>query len=207
MTITYYDGDRILFRPLELEDEPLCRQWINDPKNWRTLGRVFPVNEMREREFIESQYKTETNVALGIVAKETGALIGIAALGGMSGVNRSAEFGLIIGDRESQSRGYGTEATQLMLRYGFCELNLNRIELRVFETNPRGIRAYERAGFVREGCDRQGIYRGGRYVDVYRYSILRNEWQANRDSAHRSGEEASASDDDASDVMFAAMCV
>ncbi len=209
MAITYYEGERINFRPLELEDEALCRRWVNDPANWKTLGRMLPVNAVREREFIQSQYASPTDLSLGIVTRDTGTLIGLAGLGGISGVNRTAEFGLLIGERTSQSKGYGTEATRLMLRYGFSELNLNRIELRVLETNSRGIRAYERAGFVREGCDREAVFRGGRYVDMYRYSILRDEWQHRRNGEFTQEEDGllQNDDDDASDVSLAAMCV
>jgi len=51
-----------------------------------------------------------------------------------------------------------------MSRYGFEELNLNRIWLRVYDTNPRARKAYEKAGFVYEGTLRQAEYKHGRYI-------------------------------------------
>ena len=65
---------------------------------------------------------------------------------------------------------------QTMLRHGFETLNLHRIWLQVYVTNPRGIRAYEKAGFRHEGVFREGHYYGGRYLDVNLMSILRQEW-------------------------------
>ena len=88
----------------------------------------------------------------------------------------------IVGDREHQSRGFGSEATRLAARLGFDEFNLNRIELSVFANNERAIRAYEGAGFTLEGRFREVYFRGGRYVDVLRYAILRSEWVAHNGS-------------------------
>ncbi len=53
-----------------------------------------------------------------------------------------------------------------------------RVRLRVYELNQRAIRAYEKAGFTREGCMRQGVYKNGRYQDVFLMSVLCSEWDA-----------------------------
>lgn len=176
MIVKYYDGERIYFRPLELSDVSDLRRWFNDPENWRTLQRTYPINELREREFVEKLYQSREDVALGIVRKEDDRLIGATGLHDMSPTDRSAWFGIVIGDRENQSLGFGTEATRLILTLGFREYNLNRIELTVFADHERAIRSYERAGFVLEGRSRQAYFRGGRYGDVLRYAVLRDEW-------------------------------
>ncbi|MHC4444567.1 MAG: GNAT family N-acetyltransferase [Planctomycetota bacterium] len=176
MKVIYYMGERIYLRPIELEDDPVCRQWINNPDNWRTLAVRTPYNAIREREFIESLGKDGNQYILGIVVKDGDRLIGSMGLRNVNVANRNAAFGIMIGDTEYQNQGYGTEAVKLMLRYGFEELNLNRIELDVFANNPRGICAYQKAGFVHEGCLRQATYRNGQYHDVYRFAVLREEW-------------------------------
>jgi RimJ/RimL family protein N-acetyltransferase len=66
---------------------------------------------------------------------------------------------------------------RLMLRYGFDTLNLNRIFLRVFASNPRAIRSYEKADFIHEGRMREAEFRNGQYVDVLLMSVLRSEWK------------------------------
>jgi RimJ/RimL family protein N-acetyltransferase len=63
------------------------------------------------------------------------------------------------------------------LKYGFNTLNLNRIFLHVFETNPRAIRAYEKAGFSHEGRKRQAEFKNGTYVDILMMSVLKDEYQ------------------------------
>jgi RimJ/RimL family protein N-acetyltransferase len=188
MNVPHYIGDRIYFRPIEPEDEPLLRRWINDPAVWVTLGFMGPLNALREREWIEGLGRervgrTPVDLVFGIVVKDGDRLIGTTALHQLHPVNRSALFGILIGDLASQDRGYGTEATALTVRYGFQVLNLHRIELNAYDHNPRAIHVYEKVGFHHEGCMRQAHYHAGRYVDVHRFALLRHEW----DELHKQG--------------------
>jgi RimJ/RimL family protein N-acetyltransferase len=63
-----------------------------------------------------------------------------------------------------------------LVRFGFEQMNLNRIYLRVFENNERGVHLYNKVGFQHEGRWRQAEYRHGRYQDLLWMSILRQEW-------------------------------
>lgn len=176
--VVYCEGQRIYFRPLELEDEPLLRRWINDPANRRYLLHRPPLSAAREREYIESQGKTAGDYTFGVVVKQGDRLIGSAGLHRVDPVNRSAVLGICVGEHAAKGRGYGRETVRLLLRFGFEELNLNRVELSVLAENWRAIRTYQKVGFVQEGCARQAHYRGGHYVDEYRFAILRSEWEA-----------------------------
>lgn len=91
---------------------------------------------------------------------------------------QSAEYGIAIGEAAYRGKGYGTEATRLMIAYGFLELNLHRIWLRVIDTNIGGIKAYEKSGFTYEGRKRHGFRRNNVWHDTLFYSILRPEWDA-----------------------------
>ena len=174
--VIYYMGRRIYFRPLEPEDEPLLRRWVNDPRVWRYLVHRPPMNAPRERAYIETLGQSDKDYVFGIAIKETDRLIGSVGLHRIDPICRSATFGLMIGDVNYHNRGYGTEATRLALKFGFQELNLNRIELCVFGNNWRAIRLYQKVGFVPEGCFRQAQYRNGQYQDEYRFAMLREEW-------------------------------
>jgi RimJ/RimL family protein N-acetyltransferase len=90
--------------------------------------------------------------------------------------NHSAELGIGIARVEDWGRGFGTEATILMLRHGFEELNLHRIHLRVYEYNARGQRSYTKVGFVEEGRLRQAHFRHGAWHDVVLMGILADEF-------------------------------
>lgn len=176
MSDRYYEGDRIYFRAIEPQDEPMVRRWLHDPQTRATLARVLPISRAAEREWIDGLYRDGGVVGFLIVLREGDRAIGSVGLHDVHAINRSATFGILIGEKDLRGRGYGTEATRLMLKFAFEELNLNRVGLGVFSTNKAGIRAYERAGFVREGCFRQACFRGGRYVDELRYAILREDW-------------------------------
>lgn len=85
-------------------------------------------------------------------------------------------MGIGIGEREYWSKGYGTDAMNVILRFAFDELNLYRISLNVFEYNQRAIRSYEKVGFVVEGREREFLRRAGRRWDMIFMGLLREEW-------------------------------
>ena len=177
MKSPYLIGERIYFRALEREDAALCRDFVNDPDVWRTLDQHRPKNLSFEEEWIAGQCRNEHTITFGITLKQNDRLIGVTALDRIDAVHRKAGFGLTIGAKDEWHKGYGTEATQLMLKYGFMTLNLNRIVLNVYSTNPFALRAYKKAGFILEGTLRQDMFREGKYIDVFRMGILREEWE------------------------------
>jgi RimJ/RimL family protein N-acetyltransferase len=86
-------------------------------------------------------------------------------------------MGIHIGEKAYWNQGFGTKAILLLMKHGFKNLNLHRLWLRVFETNQRAIRSYEKAGFTLEGKYREAKYLEGEYVDVMIMSVLCTEWQ------------------------------
>jgi RimJ/RimL family protein N-acetyltransferase len=87
-------------------------------------------------------------------------------------------MGVGIGEPQYRGKGYGTEATQLLLKYAFHEINLHRVQLTVFAYNLSAIAVYEKLGFVKEGVMRERLHRDGQRHDVLLYSLLRHEWEA-----------------------------
>jgi RimJ/RimL family protein N-acetyltransferase len=171
-------GAKVYLRPLDREDAPLLVPWFNDPEVARHLLRHRPLNLRDEEAFIDRVNQSEHDVGLGIVLRATDQLIGVTGFHLMDFKNRHCSFGISIGDKGEWGKGYGTEATSLMVQYAFDTLNLNRVWLHVYEYNQRGLRAYEKVGFKREGVLRQDTYREGRYWDTIVMAILRDEWEA-----------------------------
>jgi RimJ/RimL family protein N-acetyltransferase len=176
--IVFLQGRRIYFRPLEVADTPTCQRWINDLGTRQYLLNVRPLTEVEERRFIEGIADRKDDVIVGIVTRSGHRLIGSTGLHAVCWTDRRATFGIMIGEPSFRGKGYGTEATTLMLKHAFETLNLNRVDLDVYDFNAPGIRAYEKAGFVREGVMRQFRFAHGRYADVFRYSILADEYFA-----------------------------
>ena len=98
--------------------------------------------------------------------------MGSCAFCQVDGENGSAMYHITIGEKDVWGRGYGTEATRLMLDHAFGTLGLHRIALTVFEFNERAIRAYRNCGFVVEGRARESIWRDGRWWDELAMSVL-----------------------------------
>jgi RimJ/RimL family protein N-acetyltransferase len=171
-------GERIYLRPLEpAQDNHHYSTWMNDEEIRRYFS-IYPTSDTRGKERLEQLYKDGKHIIFGVALNSDNRLIGLVGLKDINYINQSAEFYVIIGDRSAWFKGYGTEATKLMFRYGFMELNLNRIQTQDMEENIGGWRADEKAGMKYEGTLRQAILRFGKYNDVRVYSILRSEYLA-----------------------------
>jgi ribosomal-protein-alanine N-acetyltransferase len=180
-----YYSERIRLRRVDpvrdLEDR---YRWMNDPAVTATLG-MRPARLSREeiRAFLErSAQSTQVSAEFAIETLE-GVHIGGCSLREFNHVARSAEFAILIGEAAYRGKGYGTEATRLAVKIGFEEFNLNRIWLRVNANNIAGVRAYEKAGFVKEGLHRQYGFVGGSYYDAYTMAILRSDYERMKGSA------------------------
>ena len=178
-------GERIRLRRNERSDIPKFVEWLNDPEVRRHLIINLPISQANEEQWFDNMLKLPANEQpFGIEVreaeterdKELWRLIGNCSFMDINWTIRSAEVGLFIGEKSCWNKGYGTEVMCLLLGLGFDTLNLNRIFLRVNESNKGGIRAYEKAGFVHEGRYRQGTFQDGKYCDVLLMSVLRAEW-------------------------------
>jgi RimJ/RimL family protein N-acetyltransferase len=175
-------GSKIYLRPLESADAGAVAPWFNAPEVRQYLSRYRPMNVHAEVAFLEKSSRSEKEVLLGIVVSEGDVLIGCAGLHPIDWKNRHSGFGIVIGEPAHWEKGYGTEATALMAGYAFESLNLNRVWLRVYEDNPRALRAYEKIGFRREAILRQDNYRHGRYWDTILMAMLHEEWTERKQS-------------------------
>lgn len=176
-------GKRIRLRAVEREDLPLFVEWLNDPEVIEGLIFFQPLSFEDEKRWFEAladRPPAERPLAIEIQKEETWRIIGNCSFHSISQINRSSEVGIFIGDKTKWNCGYGTETMQLLLKYGFESLNLNRISLVVYDDNPRAIRAYEKAGFTLEGRLRQAKYKHGKYCDEHIMSVLRTEWDAKK---------------------------
>ena len=126
----FRSGERIYFRPLEIEDLEFLQGLVAREELHPYLGIYWPLNRRAEREWLEGLYKNREAFPFGIVLKEGDRLIGTCELRMGQAAHRAAEVGIGIREPEHRSRGYGAEAIGLLLAYGFGTLNLNRIELK-----------------------------------------------------------------------------
>ena len=165
----------VYLAPLTADDMPAMFNWINDRQQVLFNSSYRPVSESMHRTWFESIQNRTDVVICAIRLTRTAELIGSCQLRHIHHVHRTAELQIRIGGADKRGHGYGTEAIRLLLDFAFTDLNLQRVCLHVFSTNPRAVRAYEKAGFSREGVLRRGAYIDGDYVDVIVMGILREE--------------------------------
>lgn len=173
------EGDRVVLRRHARENLPAFQRWYADPEVARlTRYQDGPMRAEEIERFFHARAIGAESLAMAIHVKGTGRLVGSCAFSQLDADNGSVLYHITIGERDAWGRGYGTEATALMLRHAFETLGLHRVALSVFEFNERAIRAYRRVGFTTEGRSRDAIRRDGRWWDELAMSILEDEWRA-----------------------------
>jgi diamine N-acetyltransferase len=179
-------GERVRLRAAEKDDMTDFLRWVNDADVTENLFLVSPMSRFEEENWYDAMMKRpESEHVLVIEIRDESPnqeyrSIGTCQFHNLDWRNRSAEIGIMIGEKAFWDQGYGTETMRLLLRHGFDTLNLHRIWLQVYAKNKRGIRAYEKAGFMLEGKYRQAHYQQGKYHDVHLMSVLKEEWQAHQ---------------------------
>ena len=174
-------GKNVLLRPFKRSDISYFLKWFNDPEILQYLDMYLPMTEMSEEKFIEELGTTRasSDVLLVIEAIEGDSTrpIGNCGLHQISPKDHNAIFGIIIGEKDNWSKGYGLEAARLLLDYGFQQLNLHRISSSAIAYNERSIKLHMKVGFREEGRVRQRMFKNGQYHDLLQFGILREEWR------------------------------
>jgi RimJ/RimL family protein N-acetyltransferase len=169
---------RVYLRPAERSDLPLFVGWLADAEVTRHLAVRAPFSEAMEEKWfdqaVEHQGRNQYHFVICLLVD--GRPIGAADLRDINLEEGHAAFGIVIGEKGEWNRGYGTEALAAIADFGFGQLRLERIELDVYAENQRAQRSYEKAGFRVEGTLRHGHFADGRFMDVVRMALLREEW-------------------------------
>jgi RimJ/RimL family protein N-acetyltransferase len=169
-----FEGRLIRLRAVEEKDLPLIHDLFNDPRVQRTLAITWLQPHAGTREWWEGARKNP-DIAPFVIDTLAGETVGGCSLEDIHAASRSAVLGIWIG-APHWDKGYGTDAVRTLCRFGFAEMNLQRIGLAVYEVNPRGLRVYEKVGFREEGRRRRAMFLDGRYVDVVMMGLLAEEF-------------------------------
>jgi RimJ/RimL family protein N-acetyltransferase len=173
------DGDRVVLKRHVPGNLAAFMRWYADPEVSRlTRYQDGPMARPEIERFFQARVLGTDSLAMAIHERASDRLLGTCAFSQLDGENGSALFHITIGEKDAWGKGFGTEATRLMLEHAFERLRLHRIGLSVFAFNERAIRSYRRAGFVIEGRAREAIRRDGRWWDEVEMSILDSDWRA-----------------------------
>ncbi len=172
------EGELVALGPLRRDLLATYHRWISDFGTGRTLG--FPPRPMtieQETAWYDGR-AVEGEASFTIYERPALRPIGNTGLHGVDHRNRSAVFGIMIGEPDCRGKGYGTEATRLMLDYAFTALGLHNVLLTCYEFNFAGRRAYAKAGFKEIGRRRQCRWLNGRLWDEIFMDCLATEFDS-----------------------------
>lgn len=159
--------------------EPLCGRhlagiWamVNDPECRRLTGTHQRFTREQIRRWLDTRADQHDRADWAIVRREDGEMLGEAVLNDLDPPNASVNFRISLVGPHVFGRGYGTEATRLVLDHAFTVAGLYRVTLQVFAFNPRAQRVYEKCGFRREGVHRHALHWDGRWYDAVTMAVL-----------------------------------
>jgi RimJ/RimL family protein N-acetyltransferase len=174
-------GKNVLLRPIKRSDISYFLKWFNDPEVVQYLEMYLPMTEMSEEKFIEelgtTRAKSDVILVIEVIEGTSTKPIGNCGLHEIDSKDRKALFGIVIGEKDYWSKGYGREAARLMINYGFQQLNLHRISSGAFAFNERSMKLQKEVGFREEGRLRQAFFKNGQYHDLIQFGLLREEWK------------------------------
>jgi RimJ/RimL family protein N-acetyltransferase len=182
-------GEKVVLRPYDLEaDLPALREMLRDPEAMKLTGSIHgpadlpawdDASEARFRDWYGGLNRQTNRLDLAVIDKVTGQCVGEVVLNDWNPANRRCNFRTSFGPH-GRDRGLGTEATRMIVGYGFDVLGMHRIELEVYSFNPRARHVYEKVGFVAEGLLRDVLRWDGQWIDATVMSILAPEWHRDR---------------------------
>ncbi len=179
-------GALVNLRAREMADLERNTRWVNDREVTQYLAVRYQMSGLAEEAWLRagtSAPLTFGHVAFAIETKD-GRHIGNCDLASVP-EDRKGTVGIMIGEKDCWSKGYGTDALTTLLRFGFDEMNLNRIALSVFANNERAQACYRKCGFVEEGRLREARYFAGAFHDEVTMGILRAEFHAQQVAAQK----------------------
>jgi RimJ/RimL family protein N-acetyltransferase len=170
--------DRLFLRAFEQSDAEAVERHAGDKRiSSKTVSIPYPYDAEMAKDWINGhpeRFQEGKGVDYAVVTQHDLQLVGAIGLS-INQTHKHAELGYWIGE-PYWGKGYATEAAASMLRYGFEERNLNRIFAHYFAHNPASGRVMQKIGMQLEGLLREHIYKDGKFVDLYLYSILRADF-------------------------------
>lgn len=160
------EGAAVRLRPIADADTDLIVKWRNTPSVVQNFIFRQTFTPEMHRNWLATKVATGQVVQYIIIDKADDKPVGSVYYRDIDNHNRSAEYGIFIGEESARGKGLGTETAKLFTDFGFAELQLHRISLRVLAENTAARRSYEKAGFVQEGVFRDMVRLDGRYRDV-----------------------------------------
>lgn len=177
------ESDRLILRPLCPSDaddmfDYAKREDVTNYLLWLPHPSVAYTRDYLS--YIEERYALGEFYDWAVIEKESGRMIGTCGFTKIDVPNHAGEIGYVL-NPDYHGKGYGTEAAERVLRFGFEELSLHRIEAKFMKGNDASLHVMEKLGMRHEGYRREGMLVKGTYRTIGVCAILEYEWRENHE--------------------------
>lgn len=171
-------GSKVSLRPIGPDDAEAMFASLQDPTVRHMTATVGEFTREQVQKYCRNIAEDEDRADFAIFANDQPQItVGEVSINEVDWDNQQANYRIALYGEAFFGKGYGSEATRLVLEYGFNHMNLHRIDLEVFDYNARAVAMYERMGFVREGVKREALHWEDRFHDVIIMSMLKHEFR------------------------------
>jgi len=171
-------GQKVCLGPVLQTDGAAFFGWLNSLELVHANGPYRPMDQARFDQWFGGISHDPARAVFAIRRQGDLRLMGYVQLINIQQAARTAELGILIGAPSDRGQGFGQEAVAMAVRFGWRDLNLQRISLFVVGENPAAVRVYVKAGFQVEGVLRRASYVDGAFRDITVMAILRPEAEA-----------------------------
>jgi RimJ/RimL family protein N-acetyltransferase len=174
---TIIEGERVVLKNITMAD---CTEkyvsWLNDNEVNSFLESRLSVQTLETvKSFVLNIIESSDNYMFVIIHKEKQEHIGNIKIGPIHPVYKNAFVGYLIGDKKYWGKGMASEAVYLTAKFCFDVLHLHKVNAGVIAPNVGSIKILEKLGFKKEACIRDDVFIDEKYLDTYRYGVLKRE--------------------------------
>ena len=173
------ETERLILRRMRISDAPdmfeyACRDEVTKYLLWAPHEDAAYTRRYLKQ--VEASYKKGDFHDFGIEFKENRKFIGTCGFASLDLPNSKGEIGYVL-NPDYWGKGIAAEAVRAVIRFGFENMSLNRIEARYMLGNERSRKVMEKCGMTFEGVNRQLLFVKDGYCDIGVYSILASEYK------------------------------
>jgi ribosomal-protein-alanine N-acetyltransferase len=175
------ESERLLLQTVTLDD---CTEtylaWLNDPAVVEYTDGIFYKHSMESMiNFVALQNAKSNAVFLSIRIKDNNKHIGNIKIDQIHPYHKAGEYGIMMGDKTELGKGYGFEASVMIINYCFDEVGLGKISLTVADANKTALALYQKLGFQIEGVLRESFYHlpSKIFLNGIKMGLLKPEWK------------------------------
>ena len=173
-----FEGKFVTLRALEKEDLPSLKEWRNSLHVRKSTREYKLLNMINQKNWFESIHQSNPpkDIMFGILNKRK-KLIGVTGLTYIDWKNRNSEISIYFSTKNWQVKSESKEVINLLMEYGFEELNLNRLYVEIFALMKENIKLFTKMKFIKEGQLREKIWRENKWWDTLIFSKLAKEYK------------------------------